>query len=73
MRRYHGTYESPAAFLCAELDLFSVHAPQNPRMEELAALRMKFDEWTALHEEKKVVFRNPPPNELYTEIFPWED
>ncbi|KAJ7834219.1 hypothetical protein B0H14DRAFT_2591000 [Mycena olivaceomarginata] len=53
--------------------LFSVHAPQNPRMEELAALRMKFEEWTALHEEKGVMFRNPPPNELYTEIFPWED
>ncbi|KAJ7343842.1 hypothetical protein DFH08DRAFT_810384 [Mycena albidolilacea] len=87
VQRCHGTYESPAAFLRAELEPFSVYATQNPRMEELVALRMKLfevfkssppgagplDEWSALHEEKKVVFRNPPPNEIYTEIFPWED
>jgi hypothetical protein len=81
VQRYYGTYASPTAFLRAQIESFVVAPRESARMLELYELQMRCEpssldreDWLyRINQEMATEFRNPPPNELYTEIFPQEE
>ncbi|KAF8197654.1 hypothetical protein K438DRAFT_1967207 [Mycena galopus ATCC 62051] len=78
VRQYHGRFESPGAFLSTRNDSFGQAAPLSPRLVELQALWQDLcksypaskEQLFALQREQAEERLNPPPNDLYTEIFP---
>lgn len=89
IRRYHGTYASPTAFLRAQLPTFEVEPPVSARYKELTERcawwhkehypwcygedRWELQAWKQLNEDLDWEFKHPPPNDVYTEIFPEKD
>ncbi|KAJ7663063.1 Rhamnogalacturonase B, N-terminal-domain-containing protein [Mycena polygramma] len=86
VRRYHGRYASPAAFLEAELATFALDAPVTARYLELFERVMRWHKdhypWTRdeegwepekfdrLWQDFQWEHTHPPANGVYTEIFP---
>ncbi|KAF8140783.1 hypothetical protein K438DRAFT_699236 [Mycena galopus ATCC 62051] len=74
VRRYHGPYASPTAFLVAEFAGFYVDLPPSARSRELYRQLSEPDlgygeERRLLSDEYHMELRNPPWNNLYTELF----
>ncbi|KAF8172584.1 hypothetical protein K438DRAFT_2056244 [Mycena galopus ATCC 62051] len=72
VRRYHGPYASPTAFLVAEFAGFNVDPPISARLRELHRQIIELDygeERRLLDEECAMEARNPPWNDLYTQLF----
>ncbi|KAF8200469.1 hypothetical protein K438DRAFT_1758695 [Mycena galopus ATCC 62051] len=74
VRRYHGPYVSPTAFLVAEFAGFYIDPPTSARLRELNQQLMELnlsdsEEWRRLSEEYYMEAWNPPWNDLYTQLF----
>ncbi|KAF8201935.1 hypothetical protein K438DRAFT_1758202 [Mycena galopus ATCC 62051] len=83
VRRYHGRFHSHYAFLHAQFDSFDEEAPVSTRASQLYARQCdlswgphsltateKAEQLKAVKQEREIELRNPPPNVLYTELFP---
>ncbi|KAF8186463.1 hypothetical protein K438DRAFT_1835662 [Mycena galopus ATCC 62051] len=78
VRQYHGRFASPGAFLSARIDSFYEVAPTSPRLAELYPVWRELwqscpvdkERIIAVEQEQESARLNPPPSELYTQIFP---
>ncbi|KAJ7857648.1 hypothetical protein B0H14DRAFT_3447773 [Mycena olivaceomarginata] len=84
VRRYHRPYASPAAFLDEQIRSFHVASPQSARHAKLFAQGLEVmrrptsgvrsmvkrtKQYNSVMDELRAESRNPPANDLYTELF----